>query len=152
MDLSSTNTGVVILDEFGTPLEVALISPNKSLKFDDRVVKILEELVNLFSSYKNEYELCVAIESGALYGKGKRNELAMLNGAVYYFLRFNKIETHLVPPSRLKKYATGNGRASKEDMANSAPKKFRERVESLFKKADDVIDAYFLAKYCKCQE
>jgi Holliday junction resolvasome RuvABC endonuclease subunit len=147
LDLSTTNTGVVAINEEGKIVIVELVSPNKAKCLDDRVVEILKELQSLYDKYSKDFEIYASIESSALYGKGKRNELAMLNGAVYFFLKVNGVETTLVPPSRLKKYATGNGRASKDDMANSAPRSFLRYVSRHYKKFDDLIDAYFLGKF-----
>ena len=126
------------------------MSPNKTLNFEDRVVETLVQLKEILYGYNlggTVENLDVAIESGALYGKGKRNELAMLNGAVFYALKFKGVKVQLVAPTRVKKFATGNGRAGKEDMLEVLPKATSALFQSKFKKYDDVVDAYHLAKY-----
>jgi len=147
LDLSTTNTGVVILNSKGNIFKHTLLSPNKAMCLEDRVVVILKSLKNLFDTYKDDYEIFACIESAALFGKGKRNELAMLNGAVYYFLKVNEIDVVLVPPSKLKKFATGNGRADKKDMLSVTPKRIASLFQSNYKKYDDVVDAYWLSKF-----
>jgi len=148
IDPSSTNTGVVILSASGELKDYVLVSPNKTLNFDERVVYILKVLFEIFNKYNNDAEIFVSMEGPALYGKGKRSELAMLAGAIYYFLKYNGVPIVIVPPSKLKKFATGNGRASKEEMGEAAPKKILQRFSKEFKKHDDLIDAYFLARSC----
>jgi Holliday junction resolvasome RuvABC endonuclease subunit len=146
IDPSSTNTGLVILGD-GVEKYI-LISPNKAKDFDGRVVDILKELKAIFDAYKG-FDIKVAMEAPSFMSKGKVSQLAMLSGAIYYFLLVNDIPVELVTPSRLKKFATGNGRATKEDMFQSAPPEVRATVSSKYKKVDDVIDAYFLAKYAE---
>jgi Holliday junction resolvasome RuvABC endonuclease subunit len=150
LDLSSTNTGLVALTEDGTIVKHALISPNKALNFEERVVETIKTISNIVEEFtdSNKYQtLRVAIEGGALYGKGKRNELAMLNGAVYYMFLLRGVDTILVPPSRLKKFATGSGRASKGEMLEALPKLTSSSFQRTYKKYDDVVDAYWLATY-----
>lgn len=138
----------MILDESGNLKDFLLVSPNKALDFDERVVVILKELKKLYDTYNvPTNELKFAIESGAIHAKGRRNELAMLNGAVYYFLKYNDCDVTLVAPSRLKKFATGNGRAGKIDMEEAAPKTLVARFSREYKKYDDLIDAYFLSRF-----
>jgi crossover junction endodeoxyribonuclease RuvC len=51
-----------------------------------------------------------------------------------------EVPTVIVPPTSLKKYATGNGSASKERMVKAAQKEFTSSVTS-----DDIADALWLA-------
>jgi len=147
IDSSSTNTGIVVLDTSGNIKDYYLISPNKALDINDRILEILKTFLKILSKYAED-NISVAIESAALYGKGKRNELSMLIGALYYLLRLEDREVFLVPPSKLKKFATGNGRASKEDMESATPTFVVQKFKREFKKVDDVVDAFWLATYC----
>lgn len=61
-----------------------------------------------------------------------------------------------IPPSTLKKYATGNGRAKKSDMAIAFEESTGHRLHEILNcKIDsvssDIIDAWFIAQYCKEQ-
>jgi Holliday junction resolvasome RuvABC endonuclease subunit len=73
----------------------------------------------------------------------------MLNGAVFYTLLLLDYSVKLLPPSSLKKFATGNGRASKEEIRKVTPLFFIQEVERVFKKSDDIFDAYWLARKAK---
>jgi Holliday junction resolvasome RuvABC endonuclease subunit len=148
LDLSSTNSGMVILDYKSSLKEHFLISPTKSKDFSSRVLETLRTIRPIIDKYITDgYNIEACIEGGALFGKGKRNELAMLNGCIYYMLLDKDIKTTLVPPSRLKKFATGNGRAGKGDMLEALPKSTSQIFQTTYKKYDDVVDAYFLAQY-----
>ena len=150
LDLSSTNTGMAVLGEGGVVLKHFLFSPNKALSFDERVLEILDNILEYIDDELNKgFDIAVAIEGGAFHGVGKRNELAMLNGVVYYSILRRKISVILVAPSRLKKFATGNGRASKEDMLNVLPDSWIELFKKQYKKYDDVVDAYHLAEFIR---
>ena len=146
IDLSTTNSGIVIIDDEENVEYYELISPNKSLDIYQRSVEVIRRVCEVVQKYEIR---CVAIESGALFGKGRRNELAMLNGAVFYTLLLLDYSVKLLPPSSLKKFATGNGRASKEEIRKATPSLFIQEVEGVVKKSDDIFDAYWLAKYAK---
>jgi Holliday junction resolvasome RuvABC endonuclease subunit len=145
LDLSTTSSAVVLINEKGYMVDFFLIQPNKALDILDRIIVIGQEIRDILGYYKLDIQ-ATNIESGALYGKGKRNELAMLNGLVYFISRDLGLETHTTPPTTVKKKATGNGRASKDDMFQALPKIIQSRFEkSEYKKLDDLTDAYHLA-------
>lgn len=56
----------------------------------------------------------------------------------------NKIEYRAYGPSEIKKHATGNGRASKEEMIDAAERKFKRVIES-----DNEADALMLLDLAK---
>jgi Holliday junction resolvasome RuvABC endonuclease subunit len=81
-------------------------------------------------------------------------DLAGLQFAIIIYLRYHlhyEPEIVIVPPPTLKKFATGNGRAEKQDMIDKVP----ANTLALFKEAGykkttglaDLADAYHLAKY-----
>jgi len=146
LDLSSTASAVVILNENNTLIDFFLIQPNKALDIMDRIIEIGKKIRDVLGYYQLEIEK-VNIESGAFMAKGKRNELAMLNGIVYFISRDLGFNTITTPPNSLKKKATGNGRASKADMFDALPDAVAMRfINSEYKKLDDLTDAYHLAK------
>jgi Holliday junction resolvasome RuvABC endonuclease subunit len=93
-------------------------------------------------------EVVVCIEAPAFMANGKVVDLSMLVGGVYYGLLHKGYVVTLVPPSANKKFFTGNGKASKEDMINTLPKDVLEEFKG-YKKKDDLADAYALAKYAE---
>jgi Holliday junction resolvasome RuvABC endonuclease subunit len=63
----------------------------------------------------------------------------------------HKVE--VVVPGTVKKFATGSGKATKEEMIDSLPKHVREYFDALGVKKTtglaDLTDAYFIAKHYK---
>jgi len=81
-------------------------------------------------------------------------DLAGLQFAIVIHLRYHMEygrPIDIVPPPSLKKFATGNGRADKQDMIDKVP----PEILTLFKNAGfkkttgmaDLADAYWLARY-----
>ena len=144
LDLSTTNSGVVILNE---DVEFKLFS-HKSKDIYERSEVIIQDIKKYLLPIKSKIK-GACIESPAYMAKGKVAELSMLTGAVYYFLRENNVKVALIPPSKLKKHFCGNGRASKEEMIAAAPKELVTIFKKEYKKVDDLVDAYGLAKMAK---
>ena len=144
IDLSTTNTGIVVLSNSGGLLDFKLIAPEgKNIKerafiVSNKVKKYVRQHRDIFTK--------VIIEDISLHSKGKVVDLAMLLGSVYYSLK-KHYEVILVPPTTLKKFYTKNGRAKKEDMINNTPELIIKRFSEKYKKIDDLVDAYALALY-----
>ena len=63
--------------------------------------------------------------------------------------KLSKFKTELIPPTVIKKFATGKGNASKEDMLEAwknEPNNF-ELIQESGNPASDIIDSYFICKY-----
>jgi Holliday junction resolvasome RuvABC endonuclease subunit len=82
--------------------------------------------------------------------KGKVFHIAENTAVLKYLLHESNIPIEIVPPTVLKKFATGSGRAKKEDMHIA----FKEQTGiALTDRAkignpySDLVDAYFLARY-----
>ena len=88
----------------------------------------------------------VVIEGSAMRGLGKVVQLAELNGAVVHAFLVHWNVVRLAPTS-LKKFATGNGRAQKDEMQQATPDEVLQMFSDKYKKHDDLIDAYWLARY-----
>jgi len=144
IDLSTTNTGIVVLSNSGGLLDFKLISPEgknikeRALKINDIVKKYVRQHRDVFTK--------VIIEDISLHSKGKIVDLAMLLGSVFYDLK-KHYEVMLVPPTTLKKFYTKNGRAKKEDMIEATPGEIIDLFSKKYKKIDDLVDAYALALY-----
>ena len=146
IDVSTTNTAVVALNGQGNIEFIRLYQP-KQKDIKERQVEIAEDIDDLIETivHNVELHLYVAIEGSAFAGRGKVIELAELNG--YIAISFMKyINVTRVPPQTLKKFATGSGRAKKEDMYESTPQNVLDKF-STYKKKDDLVDAYWLARY-----
>lgn len=112
-----------------------------------RCTVIAEELVDIscgIPTYK-------VIREGLAFGGSASNasrDLAYLVGMIECRLDGALVE---VPPTSLKKFATGSGRAKKEDMISSLPSDVHQRfLDDGFKKSTglaDLADAYFLGTW-----
>ena len=144
VDTSSTHTAIVILNNKGGLVSHYLIEPScKDLR--DRGLIIYKECINIINTFNPEITN-VIIEAPAFMAKGKVADLAMITGAIYYTLSkdFNVV---LAPPSTVKKFFTGNGRAKKEDMLAKCPEYLINTFKKTHKKIDDLVDGYALAMY-----
>ena len=66
----------------------------------------------------------------------------------------SNIEYIIVPPTKIKKFATGKGNANKELMNGAFEYEFNIKLKSLFKQTDkqwspsaDIIDSFYMCKY-----
>jgi len=145
LDISSTNTGVCLLDLEGNYLFSYLIKSKKK-DFEERVIDIGEELFIIVDSIGDKIK-AIGIESVSFFSKGKVAQLAMQNGYYFYTLKNKGYNVKTYTPSSIKKFYCGNGRAKKEDMLKNTPK---DVIEDFLlvdnKKIDDLVDAYAIAK------
>lgn len=74
----------------------------------------------------------------------KAKTLAGLHFIVTCNLIELQYEVKIVYPSTLKKFATGKGNASKQEMEHCTPSEILDQFKC--KKIDDLVDAYWLAK------
>lgn len=89
----------------------------------------------------------VVIEGHAFNSHGgSSNALHELHGVVKQTLWKNESAFVLCPPPKLKKEATGNGRASKEEMIEAAYE-WWPALRNISGKTDDLADALHLARW-----
>ena len=67
--------------------------------------------------------------------------------------KLSKFKTEQVPPTVIKKFATGKGNASKDDMLEAWKNEDGsfELLQETGNPASDIIDSYFICKYGKEQ-
>lgn len=90
----------------------------------------------------------IGLENFAMHAIGRMTAIAENVGVLKYLLyrRGHSVPT-MISPTACKKFATGNGRASKDDMVESFEHETGLDSESARKAKDDIADAYFLCKY-----
>ena len=135
LDLS-TKTGLVIIDELGNVLTEAEIT-SKVKKDPQRMIDLTEQVLSHL-----EKDDVIAIE-GFSYGSRGRG-VAFQYGygySVQISLYKNDFKYLIVTPSQVKKFATGKGNTSKDNMILPIYKKWGYEHES-----DNVRDAYVLAQ------
>ena len=147
VDLSSTSTGVVALDKTGELLFTYAIQP-KMKDINLRYLKIKEELFKIVENYGQDM-LQLGIESPSFFSKGKTITLAAGWGYIYFSLLEGNYNVFTYPPSKIKKFATNNGRADKQMMYDCLSDNIKLEIDSTtYKKKDDIVDAYWIAKMC----
>jgi Holliday junction resolvasome RuvABC endonuclease subunit len=98
----------------------------------------------------------VMIEDYSMGSKGKVFHIAENCGILKHELYVNEIPFATVPPTVLKKFATGKGNSSKEEMYDSFQTETKvnviDHINPKLKESDnpisDIVDSFFLAKYC----
>jgi Holliday junction resolvasome RuvABC endonuclease subunit len=130
LDLSITATGVAEVD--GT---LSTIRPKTA--GDERLVTIRDRVRSLVAGPSAEATI-VAME-GLLYSTKMGGALGMVHGAVRVELWDRGIPYVVLPPSTLKKYATGKGNATKADMRVALLRRMDLDVRD-----DNQVDAWWL--------
>jgi Holliday junction resolvasome RuvABC endonuclease subunit len=186
LDYSMTSPGIAVLhgdriDLYGFYGERGLSSPNngKQFKLDDGRILSVHVLKN-DSKFKlpierfdllarkvlaviNNYDLkdtkpVVYIEGYSMASKGQVFHIAE-NTAIlkHYLFRVDMSPTEIAPMT-LKKFASGSGRAQKEDMhdafRNETGVDLKELLtpnRKLGSPVTDLVDAFYIAKYAKAQ-
>ena len=150
LDQSYNHNAIVSLNEHGEldGFTLAVKQPNLDV-YDN--AKYIAECVQL--AVEDMKPDILAIEGLSFGGRGNQTrDLAGLQFVIITHLRsidFKSIK--IVAPQTLKKFATGSGRATKEDMIAKLP----ETVIETFKRhgykkttgLSDLSDAYWLARY-----
>ena len=97
----------------------------------------------------------VCIEDYAFAAKGKVFHIGENTGIFKYHLWEHKIEYKTVPPTQVKKFATGRGNAKKEDVYAAFKAECRLDLQGIFgvvsdqikSPVSDLADAYYICKY-----
>lgn len=124
LDLSITGTGIAVIDEEGAAgrpwLDYSGVvkTPGPKQACMEERIELIRRAVRK-QVMKFEPDL-IMIEN---YSYGRPNQMAVLgevNGVIRNWLWKNEWPWDVVPPLSLKKFATGNGRATKEEMVVAA--------------------------------
>ncbi len=112
-----------------------------------RARMISAELITLIDHYRVQTIIMEGLSFGSK-GNATR-DLAILMGTIQARLKGFPV---IVPPPTLKKFATGNGKANKEEMVQAIETHDAELFEKLMnipktKGREDIADAYWLANY-----
>lgn len=132
----STKTGLVILDEFGE-VHTAKEITSKIKTDPERMIDLTEKVM----SHVNDNDI-IAIEGFSYGSRGRGIGFQFGYGYAVRTAMYTADRQYLiVTPSQVKKYATGKGNTSKDNMAVPIFKKWEFEHES-----DNVRDAYVLAQ------
>jgi len=155
IDQSFTSCGVVVLDEKSGVVRAKIIKSDKTKTDFERSWTIFKEIYALAQECNVK---TIAIE-GLAFGKfgNATRSLAILQGVLVTNLLYLKMldgkenrttKVEIITPSRLKKFATNNGKATKKEMISAVPGDLALEWKKVWKSkgVEDLADAYFLAK------
>ena len=148
IDQSYNCSGIVLL-EHGELLEGHKFAANKGVNRFAQAHEIALHLAGIVDEHRPDI---IAIEGLAFGMRGNvTRDLGGLQFVIIAHLQeVKKREVEIVAPTSVKKFATGSGRAKKEDMIESLPKTVYDYfVDMGVKKSTglaDMADAYWIAK------
>ena len=138
LDLS-TKTGLVIIDELGNVLTEKEIT-SKVKKDPQRMIDLTDQVLSHLKK-----DDVIAIEGFSYGSRGRGVAFQFGYGyAVQIALYTNDFKYLIVTPSQVKKFATGKGNASKDNMIIPIYKKWGYEHKS-----DNVRDAFVLAQIAR---
>ena len=149
IDPSLSSTGICILNDKGNIHTIQVI--HHSLDDPQRLLYIYNYLVNIITSYKPTriaYERQVP-QMRYAYSAGSIIPLAELAGVLKLALLTTSVEhAYKVSPEDIKRYATSNPKATKEDMIAAISKRPSDRItrDIVSDSVNDVADAYHLSR------
>ena len=152
IDQSMLHTGITIQTRDNI-IYSGGFSSQKNLFFEERIMSIRDFILSNLSEYNRE-DVSIAIE-GLAFNRSPSNNGAMLFGlfsVILISLMENGYSYMVVPPTTLKKFATGDGRADKDKMLEFTSEEAKESLHRLSqvnnkKKFEDIIDSYWLSRY-----
>jgi crossover junction endodeoxyribonuclease RuvC len=137
IDLSWSNTGLAALNQSGEVLQFRSIKTNPKDDKWKRANRIVHEILEFVDQFGTSL---IAIEGYSFGSKFNRENMGEIGGIVRYNLWIHKYEFIDISPTNLKKFATGKGNATKEEMVSYANSKGFQC------KDHNVCDAFALAK------
>jgi predicted CoA-binding protein len=118
-----------------------------------RYENIAAWVISIIAPYRDQ-EHSILIEDYSFGSKGRVFNLAENCGLLKYFLYKDGYRFFTVPPSVIKKYATGKGNADKQKMYDSFYERTQIDLISVFSPkgklaspVTDIVDAFYLTQY-----
>jgi crossover junction endodeoxyribonuclease RuvC len=137
VDLSLTETGVVVLDRSFKILHKELIKTISTINIEARILEIRDGVIKFFNK-----DSIIYLEGLSFGSRGQSMlELAGLHYFVRAHLYQNNHDFKLIPPTVLKKFITGKGNCKKELMLLKVYKRFGIEFDN-----NNLCDAYSLAR------
>ena len=152
IDQSLTKTAICIFDteslfmiDFKLIKSIAKIK-GKIVPFEYRMISIGEDMLNFIHKYNVNQ---VIIEGLAM---NRNTVTARPLAGLFYYINIELIKNNIpyfnLPPKTVKKFATGSGNATKDEMIKALPKKVLQKfMDAGIKKTTglhDLADAYFI--------
>lgn len=148
IDQSYTSTGVVVTNNKKI-IYHTLIHTNQNQDMFDRANVLADNICELYTEYQPQLINIEGLAFG-IRGNATRN-LAGLQYVIICNIRKMQGNTNIITPKSLKKFATGSGKANKQDMYNALPNDVENYlINTGIKKTKglyDLVDAYWLSVY-----
>jgi len=142
IDQSLRSTGLVILPEAGNQaLELRVIQPKK-LSGAARLRYLRDGVRDIMIRYTSTQHAC--LEGYSLHSVNRSFDLGEVGGILRLCLYDMGLSFTVVPPTTLKKFASGRGTADKEDMRRGVNQRWQVDIPQ-----DDACDAYALAQLAR---
>lgn len=138
-DLGLNNTGIVILNRAGEVTWHDVVGTDPDELLEERI----EWISSMVLRYAQQPKTLVAVERGVHGGRFTDSRTWELAGVVKNKLYTASLPFILLTPPSVKKFATGNGRASKKQMVAAAA------AAGFVTKIEDEADAYWIAQMCR---
>ena len=140
IDPSYSSTGVVVLYDSCGDVDCAAFKAG--IPKDPTEKRVKELWLKLLPMLPPPEITTIAIEGAAYAAEFAAFKMGELAGALKVFLTEAGYSYILVPPTVVKKFATGKGNAPKPFVAAHVAKKW-----GFMHSCDDIVDAYVLARY-----
>jgi crossover junction endodeoxyribonuclease RuvC len=147
IDQSLTSTGWS-LKEDGVLKEHGILTSDKTQTNFERAIVVADQIFNLDKKFKPDKSVIEGIPF--MSRSNVTRDLAGLQFLIVDRLLRDGWETlDIVPPTKLKKFATGSGKASKDEMVEALPEGVKEKFEKIPKTKGryDLADSYWLATF-----
>ncbi len=139
IDLSLTGTGIVVLDD--GRLDFCETIKTRQRRGIDRQRYILDEITAVINQYGSNGNTFIVLEGPSFASRGANvHGLFELFGMVKLLLDDKAVSCQQIPPSKLKKFATGKGNAPKSVVLKEVYRKWHQNFDD-----DNQADAFVLA-------
>ena len=119
---------------------------DKEMAKTTNIYYICRHIQNLLTIYRPDMVIMEGVSYGSV-GSAALVDLSGLNFAIRMILAEMNIPFQIVPPTAVKKFATGNGQAEKDIIINAWKRLDNNILNIKDIKVDDLADSYFLAHY-----
>lgn len=139
-DFGLRKSGIVILNDKFEIETQDLIRVHEKIKGAQRLLDIETAFHFIVEPFRDQ-EIEVFVEGYAYGAKYQRESLAELGGVMRRYLHLHNMTFWIIPPTSLKLFVTGTGKATKNYMKKCT----KEQWDQVFK-SDDVCDAYGMSR------
>ena len=140
IDFSLTKSGIAEMTN--GKIETSTIEPNMPNGAMKRAIWIVDRVQEICKRQRPDV---VIMEDYAFGAKGQAlTQIHECVGIIKYLFIQNNIKLVLIPPTTLKKFVTGSGRAKKPEMCASIKERWGRHFDE--KKENDMADAFALVQ------